>query len=119
MSPEQARGQNVDQRSDLFSLAALMFYCLAGELLYGGENDLDVLYKAARGPTDEDQARIAALPEPASWMLAKALSIDPNDRFQSAAEFADQLAAFIGGGKTKAAALMAQLFGEELRNKAA
>lgn len=119
MSPEQARGQNVDQRSDLFSLAALMFYCLAGELLYGGENDLDVLYKAARGPTDEDLARIAALPEPASWMLAKALSIDPNDRFQSAAEFADQLAAFIGGGKAKAAALMQKLFGEELRNKAA
>jgi serine/threonine-protein kinase len=119
MSPEQARGQNVDQRSDLFSLAALMFYCLTGELLYGGENDLDVLYKAARGPTDEDQVRIAALSEPASWMLAKALSLDPNDRFQSAAEFADQLAAFIGGGKAKAAALMQQLFGEELRHKAA
>jgi len=119
MSPEQARGQNVDQRSDLFSLAALLFYCLSGELLYGGENDLDVLYKAARGPTDEDLQRISSLPDPASSVLAKALSLDPNDRFQSALEFADQLAAFIGGGKAQAAQLMQRLFGDELRRYAA
>jgi serine/threonine-protein kinase len=117
MSPEQARGQNVDQRSDLFSLAALLFYCLSGELLYGGDNDLDVLYKAARGPTAEDAPRLAALPEPAPWILSKALAIDPNDRFQTALEFADQLAAFIGGGKTQAAQLMQQLFGNELRGQ--
>src|SRR6185503_2676904 len=42
-SPEQARGQLVDARSALFSVAAVLFYCLTGELLYGGENDLDVL----------------------------------------------------------------------------
>jgi hypothetical protein len=119
MSPEQARGQAVDARSDLFSLATVMFYCLTGELLYGGENDLDVLYKAARGPTDEDLARIAALPDPAASILAKALSVDPNERFQSAGEFADQLAAFTGGGKTQAANLVQLLFGDELRRQAA
>jgi serine/threonine protein kinase len=119
MSPEQARGQPVDARSDLFSLAAVMFYSLTGELLYGGENDLDVLYKAARGPTEEDLLRIAALPEPAASILAKALSLEANERFQSASEFADQLAAFIGGGKTQAANLVQLLFGEELRKQAA
>jgi serine/threonine-protein kinase len=119
MSPEQARGQPVDARSDLFSLATVMFYCLTGQLLYGGENDLDVLYKAARGPTDEDLARIAALPDPAASILAKALALDPNERFQSASEFADQLAAFIGGGKARAASLVQLLFGEELRKQAA
>jgi serine/threonine-protein kinase len=119
MSPEQARGQAVDLRSDLFSMATVMFYCLTGELLYGGENDLDVLYKAARGPTDEDLARIAALPDPAASILAKALSVDPAERFQSAGEFADQLAAFTGGGKTQAANLVQLLFGDELRRQAA
>jgi hypothetical protein len=119
MSPEQARGQNVDARSDLFSLAAVLFYCLTAELLYGGDNDLDVLYKAARGPTEEDQARIAALPDPAASILAKALSIDPEERFQSATEFADQLAAFSGGGKGQAATLLQVLFGDELRRHAA
>jgi serine/threonine protein kinase len=119
MSPEQARGQEVDARSDLFSLAAVLFYCLTGELLYSGDNDLDVLYKAARGPTPEDLMRIATLPEPAASILAKALSFEPADRFQSAAEFADQLAAFMGGGKAQAAALLQSLFGEELRRTAA
>ena len=89
------------------------------ELLYGGENDLDVLYKAARGPTDEDLARIAALPDPAASILSKALAIDPNERFQSAGEFADQLGAFIGGGKAQAASLVQLLFGDELRRQAA
>ncbi|HVZ71939.1 MAG TPA: serine/threonine-protein kinase [Polyangia bacterium] len=119
MSPEQARGQEVDARSDLFSLATVLYYCLTGHLLYGGDNDLDVLYKAARGPTPEDLERIATLPEPAASILAKALSYEPADRFQSAGEFADQLAAFIGGGKTQAASLVQRLFGEELRRRAA
>jgi hypothetical protein len=119
MSPEQARGQDVDARSDLFSLATVMFYCLTGQLLYGGDNDLDVLYKAARGPTPEDMVRIAMLPDPAASLLAKALAFDPNDRFQSAAEFADQLAAFVGAGKAQAASLVQTLFGDELRRRAA
>jgi hypothetical protein len=119
MAPEQARGQPVDARSDLFSLATVLFYCLTGQLLYGGDNDLDVLYKAARGPTDEDLVRIAQLPDPAASILSKALSLDPAERFQSASEFADQLAAFIGGGKTTAANLVQHLFGEELRKQAA
>jgi hypothetical protein len=119
MSPEQARGQEVDARSDLFSLATVLFYCLTGELLYGGDNDLDVLYKAARRPTPDDMVRIAMLPDPAASILAKALSYEPGDRFQSAAEFADQLAAFVGGGKAQAASLVHSLFGDELKRRAA
>src|SRR3954454_16349843 len=54
MSPEQARGLSVDARSDLFSMAQVLYYCLTGDLLYTGSNDLDVLYKAATGPTFDD-----------------------------------------------------------------
>lgn len=119
MSPEQARGQEVDARSDLFSIALVLYYCLTNQLLYDGDNDLEVLYKAASGPTAEDLQTIRRLPAPARDVLARALAIDPNERYQSAAEFAAALAPFIAGAKNEAARLMQVLFGEELGEEAA
>jgi eukaryotic-like serine/threonine-protein kinase len=117
MSPEQARGQVVDHRSDLFSLAHVLYYCLTGELLYTGANDLDVLYRAASGITAEDLALIRRLPDPAAGLLEKALAFEPAERFQSAAEFADALAAHASGGKGTTARAIQTLFGEELRRQ--
>lgn len=117
MSPEQARGQAVDHRSDLFSLGHVLYYCLAGDLLYTGENDLDVLYRAASGITPEDLVRIRQLPDPAASVLEKALAFEPAERFQSATEFADALAAHASGGKGATARMMEELFGDELRRQ--
>jgi serine/threonine-protein kinase len=119
MSPEQARGQDVDARSDLFSLALVMYYCLTGRLLYEGDNDLDVLYKAATGPTPKDWEAIYQLPRPVPDIFARALAIDPAQRYQSAVEFAQDLAPHINGVKAEAASLMQLLFGDELRREAA
>jgi Protein kinase domain len=118
MSPEQARGQSVDARSDLFSMGMVLYYCLMNAPLYGGENDLDVLYKAAQGPTEDDYRRIRDLPEPAATILSRALAFEPSDRFQTAGEFADLLGAHTGGGKMAATQLMHRLFGEELGHEA-
>jgi serine/threonine protein kinase len=117
MSPEQARGQAVDHRSDLFSLAHVLYYALAGELLYFGENDLDVLYRASSGISASDLERIRRLPDPAAGILEKALAFEPAERFQSAGEFADALAAHASGGKAATARLITQLFGEELQRQ--
>ena len=119
MSPEQARGQAVDHRSDLFSLGHVLYYCLAGDLLYTGENDLDVLYRAANGITPDDLTRIRRLPDPAASVLEKALAFEPAERFQSASEFADALAAHASGGKGATARMIQQLFGDELRRQTA
>jgi serine/threonine-protein kinase len=119
MSPEQARGQAVDPRSDLFSLGLVMYYCLTGKLLYEGDNDLDVLYKAASGPTEKDWQAISQLPRPVAEILSRVLVVDPDQRYQSAADFARDLAPHINGVKSEAAGLMQLLFGEELRREAA
>ncbi len=117
MSPEQARGQPVDHRSDLFSLGHVLYYCLTGSLIYTGDNDLDVLYRAATGVTGDDLESLHRLPDPAGPILERALAFDPDHRFQSAMEFADALAPHAGTGKAATAKLMQQLFGDELRRQ--
>ncbi len=119
MSPEQAQGHAVDWRSDLFSLGLLLYYCLTGDLLYWGDNDLETLYRAANGPTGDDIALIAALPEPAGPILKRALARDPADRYQSAEEFGEALALYAGAGKHAIARLMQRLFADEIQRQTA
>jgi serine/threonine protein kinase len=119
MSPEQARGQTVDARSDLYCLGLVLYYCLSGELLYGGHNDLEVLHRAAGGLLQEDFGRIRQLPDPAPQILERALALDPSERFQTAAEFADELAVHMGGGRASAAKLIRDLFSKDLSHETA
>jgi hypothetical protein len=117
MSPEQARGRDVDHRSDLFSVGLVLYSCVAREALYRGETLYDRLSNAAGGPGPGEQARIAALPSPLPALLTHALQPDPDRRFQSAAEFRAAIARHTGGGETEVAALVDELFGEELRQE--
>jgi hypothetical protein len=119
MSPEQARGQAVDARSDLFSLGLVMYYGLTNDPLYPGTATFERLMKAATGPRTEHLQRMQELP-PAVWkVLVRALAVDPDARFQTAAEFAAELAPLVVGVKAEAAAVMQRLFGDELRKEAA
>jgi hypothetical protein len=115
MSPEQARGIKVDPRSDLFSTAVVMFCCLTGQALYKGETTLNQLVRAAVGPATQQFQAIETLPPQSVHILSKALMLDPNLRYQSAAEFARELAPLIPGMKGEVARLMDQLFPEGRR----
>jgi hypothetical protein len=115
MSPEQARGRPLDARSDLFSVGLLVYHCLTRESLYRGDTHYDRLQRAAHGPGPQELERLAALPVPFPTLLAKALSPNPDRRFQSAVELRGAVAPFIGGGEDEVSELVSELFADELQ----
>jgi tRNA A-37 threonylcarbamoyl transferase component Bud32 len=114
MSPEQARGEDVDQRSDIFSAGMVMYYCLSGQLLYHGETTVNRLLRAAVGPATAQFGQIDQLPRPAAKVLNRALAVDREKRYQTAAEFAHDLLPHMGT-RQAVSALMDQLFPADLR----
>jgi hypothetical protein len=119
MSPEQARGINVDARADLFSLGLVLYYCLTGQVLYSGNTTYELLVKAATGPGDAEFNQLRALPDPCSALLLQALQGSPADRFQSAREFGEAINAHIGAGAAELAKLMNQLFADDFKSEEA
>jgi tRNA A-37 threonylcarbamoyl transferase component Bud32 len=117
MSPEQARGQEVDARADLFSLGLVLYSFLTGEPLYRGTVSYEVLLHAATGPSADDLARVRALPSPADTLIERALQVDAATRYQSAAEFLAAVAPHVGGGAAVIAEIMNRLFAEDLRRE--
>ncbi len=96
MSPEQARGEKVDLRTDIFSLGATMYEMLSGQLPFPGEG-----MAAVTAILSQEPPQIGGLPPHVSFALKKCLSKDPKGRFGSARELADalntQASASVGG----------------------
>jgi eukaryotic-like serine/threonine-protein kinase len=90
MSPEQAHGREVDPRSDLFSVAAMLYEILFGRAPFAGNNMTDTLMRLT-GPAPAELGTLAgtALGE----VLRQGLAKDPAERFADAASFAAALAA--------------------------
>ena len=119
MSPEQARGADVDARADLFSMGLVIYYCLTGEVLYRGNTTYELLVRAATGPDPEEQARIAALPGPCAEIVARALKVDPGQRYQTATEFGAALLPHMTGAAAQVLQMMRDLFTAELQQEEA
>lgn len=96
VSPEQARGRNIDHRSDLWSLGVITFQCLTGQLPFEGNalGELmgQILYEPLPIPSSLDPSLPKAFDD---WWL-RAASRDREERFQSAKEMADQLGTVLG-----------------------
>jgi len=86
MSPEQAQGKEVDQRSDIFSFGVVLYEMITGQLPFKGEHEAAVLYSIVN-ETPEPLARYKAnVPERLQRIVDKTLEKDRTNRYQSAAE---------------------------------
>ncbi len=90
MSPEQADGKNIDQRSDIFSTGILLYEMVTHKRMYEGEHML-VLSKARKGEFEPPENLVKDLPPLLSEIMHKALAKEPANRYQSCGEMLSDL----------------------------
>ncbi|MFQ3657465.1 MAG: protein kinase [Anaerolineae bacterium] len=95
MSPEQATGETLDGRSDLYALGVILFEMLTGHTPYEGDDTLSVLLKHIQMPIPSLSEYIRVNNDAYDRIIMKALAKDPAARYQTAEEFASDLRTFL------------------------
>jgi serine/threonine protein kinase len=91
MSPEQGRDDNVDHRSDLYSLGIVLYEMLVGRVPFSGDTPLVVMMKHERSPLPPLSQERPDLPQTVELVLNRTLAKDPDRRYQSAYEVVEAL----------------------------
>ncbi len=91
MSPEQAKGAKVDTRSDIFSLGAVLYEMLTGEVPFPGEHEAAVLYGIVNSEPEPLAEQGRDIPGSLQGIIDKALNKSPAQRYQSVLELRNDL----------------------------
>jgi eukaryotic-like serine/threonine-protein kinase len=92
MSPEQARGvREIDRRSDVYSMGAILYEALTGRLAFANENVGDLIIQIVTGALKPVHEVNPGVPRPISDVVSKAMARTPADRFQDAAAMQEAL----------------------------
>jgi serine/threonine-protein kinase len=107
MSPEQAAGKELDHRVDVYALGIILYECLAGRVPFEGDTFMGVLTQhlfAELPPIIETNPNAKVSPE-LELVIRKALSKDPDDRYQDTEELAEAIVCALDGRLSRATAM--------------
>jgi eukaryotic-like serine/threonine-protein kinase len=102
LSPEQARGAPVDQRSDIYSVGIVLYELLTGQLPFTGETPLEIAMKHLSEVPKPPSALRPEVPPDLDMVVLRALAKDPAERFESAEEMDAELARVSAGNSVTA-----------------
>ncbi len=122
MSPEQALGKVVDRRSDIFSLGIVLFELTTSRRLFRGEHDIDTLKLVIGGPIPRPTTIDPKYPPGLERIVLRALERDPEQRYQSALEFEEDLRGYLKSerivvAQSGLAGLMKRILGERIEQR--
>jgi serine/threonine-protein kinase len=97
IAPEQARGEKVDPRTDIYSLGAVLFELLTGDVPYPGDNFVAVAMRHVHDPPPSVLERRPDCPSRLDAAIRRAMAKNPDDRFESMDEFLAEVEACRAG----------------------
>ncbi|HUZ54750.1 MAG TPA: Stk1 family PASTA domain-containing Ser/Thr kinase [Streptosporangiaceae bacterium] len=110
LSPEQARGERVDARSDLYSVGCLLYELLTGRPPFTGDSPVAIAYQHVRENPIPPSRVDPDLPAWADAIVLRAMEKDPADRYQSAADMRSDIQRALSGFPVAAAMPMTQSY---------